>query len=304
VTDSSACVQWREALPWYTAGTLSAEVRAAVERHLASCPDCVRELAVWRALARSVQVEGRGVEPTLSFAASWEGLSVRLPASVGWSAAPRGAVWSNLAMAVGHLWQVIPAQARLLRRSVWIASAMAIVLAILYAATLPSHVGEQDVLAFALPLIAGTGVAFLYGPEIDPSLELALATPTSARAILFGRFALLFMYDALLALAGTTLLSVLHGDEFWALTLVWLGPTLLLSTISLALSLLLSPVVASGGAALLWLSRIAHFDNGLTLRITPAAFWSTTPQVLVISVVLLVLAVLYVPRQVRLVREE
>ncbi len=319
MTESSACAHCREALPWYAAGTASDAERASVELHLAACADCVHALAEWRALAGSVQTEGRGVEPALSFSASWERLSARLPTPAAapaatptaaivrrhFSAAPAAAaLWPSLTAVGGHLRQVVFAQARLLRPSVWIASGLAIALATLYALVLESHAGEQDVLALALPLIAATGIAFLYGPENDPGLELALATPTSARAVLVGRFALLFTYDALLALAGTVVLALVRGDGLWALTLVWLGPMALLSTVSLALSLVLSPAVAVGGALVLWLARTVRFDHGIALRITPEAFWHTTPQILAVSLVLLVFAILYVPRQERLAREE
>jgi hypothetical protein len=212
--------------------------------------------------------------------------------------------FSAATTAARHLRQVVPAQARLLRRSVWIASGLAIALATLYALALQSRAGEQDVLALALPWIAATGIAFLYGPENDPGLELALATPTSARAVVAGRFALLFLYDALLALAGTVVLALVRGDGLWALTLVWLGPMALLSTVSLVLSVLLSPAVALGGAAALGFARTLRLDHGLTLRLSPEAFWHTTPQILAVSLVLLLIAVVYAPRHERLAREE
>lgn len=199
---------------------------------------------------------------------------------------------------------VLVAQARLLRPAVWIASAAAIVLAMLYALTLPRPIGEQDVLVFALPLIAATGVAFLYGPETDAGLELALATPTSPRVVLLGRFALLFGFDAALALAGTALLAGLRGEAIWALTLVWLGPMALLAVVSLALSIVLGPVAASGGAAALWLARAMHIDGGISLRLTPGAFWPTSPQMLALALGLLALAVYLVPRSERLSIEE
>jgi len=199
---------------------------------------------------------------------------------------------------------VLVAQARLLRPAVWIASAAAIVLAMVYALTLPRPIGEQDVLVFALPLIAATGVAFLYGPETDAGLELALATPTSPRTVLLGRFGLLFGFDAALALAGTALLAGLRGEAIWALTLVWLGPMALLAALSLALSIVLGPVAASGGAAALWLSRALHIDDGISLQHAPGAFWPTSPQMLALAFGLLALAVYLVPRSERLSVEQ
>jgi hypothetical protein len=190
----------------------------------------------------------------------------------------------------------------LLRPAVWIASALGVTLAVLYALTLPHSVGEQDVFAFALPLIAATGIAFLYGPDVDAGLEMALSTPTSPRLVLLGRFALLFSYDTALALAGTLALALLHHEGFAALASVWFGPMALLSTLSLALSLVLGPAVAVGAAAALWLSRMLTFGfgDGVALHISAATFWQTSPQILVLSLVLLALALLYVPRLERL----
>jgi hypothetical protein len=199
---------------------------------------------------------------------------------------------------------VLVAQARLLRPAVWIASAAAIVLAMVYALTLPRSIGEQDVLVFALPLIAVTGVAFLYGPETDAGLELALATPTSPRVVLLGRFGLLFGFDAALALAGTALLAGLRGDGWWALTLVWLGPMALLSAVSLALSVFLGPATAVGGAAALWLSRIVHFDGGISLQLAPSPFWLSSPLALALAVGMLAVVIYLAPRSERLSVEE
>jgi hypothetical protein len=199
-----------------------------------------------------------------------------------------------------HVVCVVAGQVALLRPAVWIASALGVALAVLYALTLPHSVGEQDVFAFALPLIAATGIAFLYGPDVDAGLEMALATPTSPRLVLLGRFALLFGYDTALALAGTLALALLHHEGFAALASVWFGPMALLSTLSLALSLVLGPAVAVGAAAALWLSRMLTFGDGVALHISAATFWQTSPQILVLSLVLLALALLYVPRLERL----
>lgn len=314
--DDSACDRCCDVLPEYAAGTLSPDDCAAVEDHLRACADCADALADWAALASAVNRASQVATPDLPFEASWNLLAARIapPLPDAVTAAPSLAPVGHPAdtamehsvsvlafVALGlHAARVTGAQVRLLRPAVWIASALGIALAILYALTLPRVVGELDVLAFALPLIAATGTAFLYGPDMDASLELALATPTSPRLVLLGRFTLLFGYDAALALAGTYLLSIARHDGFASLVSAWLGPMALLSTLSLALSLLLGPAVAVGGALALWLSRALHLDSGLSLHISASAFWLTTPQILVLSLALLAFAVLYVPRQERL----
>jgi hypothetical protein len=279
-------------------------------------------VAAWQRLARAVQRASDGVRPALSLPESWNLLAVRLSQRAPTAAAyaltsplPESAdqqqVWSmdalaTAALAAGsHILGVCGGQARLLRPVVWIGSALGIALAVLYALSLPRVVGEQDALAFTLPIIAATGIAFLYGPEVDAGLELAMATPTSARVVLAGRFALLVGYDIALALVGTLALSLVRHDAFAAPASVWLGPMVLLSALSLALSVALGSAVALAGAAALWLSRMLHIENGISLQITASAFGQTTPQILVMSLALLALTLLWVPHDERLrVRDE
>lgn len=317
---SGGCDLCRELLPWYVAGALTSPERDSIAQHLALCGDCAHELAALRGLAQVVVDEGQAAQPAITAAASWERFSVLLRETAQERVVPAGlaeiadavptispvlqklgrrSVVADLAAGGGHFGRVLAAQARLMRAGMWIASALGIALAALYAALVP-YVNAGNVLTFALPLIAASGAAFLYGPENDPSLELALGTPTSARAVLFGRFLLLFGYDAGLALVATALVAASRGENSWLLVSLWFGPMALLSTVSLALSLLVNPIVAGGLAAALWFSRLAHLDDGATLRLTPAMLWHTSPQILAISLALLLGALLAVPRQERL----
>jgi hypothetical protein len=226
-------------------------------------------------------------------------LAGSLPHGLAGSGRVGAAARMSMSWAV-HVWCVARAQAGVLRRAIWLASALAIALAILYAALLPGIAGELDVLTFALPLIAGVGTAFLYGPETDAGLELALAAPTSPRIVLLSRFLLLFSYDAGLALAGTLLLAALRGQGLWVLAVAWIGPMALLATVSLAVSVLLGPVVAMGATGVLWGSRIVHLGAGVSLQMTPGAFLPTSPGMLGVSLALLLLAAFFVSRRERL----
>ena len=205
--------------------------------------------------------------------------------------------------ALGHMWRVLVSQWRLLRRSVWLASALATALAIMYALALGNRAREIDVITFALPLIAATGTAFLYGPENDPGLELALATPTSMRLVLLGRFALLFGFDGAAALLGTALLVAVRGEGYWGLTSLWVGPMLLLAAASLVLSLIFGPLVAAAAAAGLWVGRYIRLGDGPSLHLTSPALWQTSPLTLGIACGLLVIALLLVPHIERLAGE-
>lgn len=305
MTGADSCAACRGLLPQYAAGSATSDERYAVERHAAGCAACAQELTAWNMVAAVSRASAAAAHPVLPLETSWDALAARLPPHqvpqvermerIAMPAEARGVV-----PALSHVAQVAFRQARVLRTAIWIASALGIALAVLYALTLPRVVGEQDVLAFALPLIAATGVAFLYGPEVDVGLELALAAPTSPRLVLLSRFALLFGYDATLALGGTLALAWLRHDTFATLVAVWLGPMALVATLSLALSLLLGPAVAVAGAASLWLSQALRVGDGVSLHITAGPFWPTTPWTLVGSLALLAAALFVVPFQERL----
>ncbi|HEV8191153.1 MAG TPA: zf-HC2 domain-containing protein [Ktedonobacterales bacterium] len=295
-------------LPEYVTGRLEAPSAARLRDHLATCAACAEELRVWQHIA-DAELQAVALMPVPS-AMVLAGVLARIdassPAATTAGALPEAhaAVFANGRAALAHLWQVLGAQRRMLRPGVWIASAAGIVLAVLYGVVVPGQEVEQDILAFALPLIAAAGMAFLYGPENDPALELSLATPTSARSVLCARFALLFGYDTALALLGTLVLTMLNGGGFWPLAAVWLGPMALLSSLSLALSLVFGPLAALGASAALWLSRAIDLADGLRLHVTPASFWQTTPPVLAAALLLLVFALLVAPRLERLPGQE
>lgn len=295
-------------LPEYGSGRLSPPLAARVRDHLATCEACAAELQVWRRIAEAeLQIAALAPAPSATvLAGALACIGAEAPAMAAPLATPeaRRSVFAASWAALAHLWRVLGGQRRMLRPSVWIASAAAIALAVAYGVIVPGQEVEQDILAFALPLIAAAGMAFLYGPDNDPALELALATPTSARSVLFARFALLLGYDTALALLGTLALATLHGDGFWPLALVWLGPMALLSALSLALSLIFGPLTAVGVSAALWLSRALDLKDGLHVQVTPASFWQTTPPVLATALVLLILALLIAPRLERLPGQE
>jgi len=282
----------RDLLPEYLAGALDAETGQAVRKHLQTCHPCAAELRAWEQIGAVEHAHALETPiPSLALLGEvWRRIDME-PAQL---AEPRARPFARPG---AYLWNVLSSQARLLRRSVWLASALGIVLATLLAASLSAEVGREGVLTIALPLIAAAGVAFLYGPENDPGLEIALATPTSARLVLLSRFGLLFAFDVGLALLGTLALSLARGESLWGLALVWLGPMTLLATISLALSLFTGPVVAALGAGLAWLASALRFDAGPALRFPPEALARMTPGILAFSVMALLIAMLAVSRR-------
>src|SRR5262249_31085419 len=147
-------------LPDYLAGALDAPTQRAIREHARTCAACAGELHAWEQISA---VERRRAQeapvPSLDLLGGiWSRIDTE-PAVNFTEARPRPGA---------YLWNVIASQARLLRRSVWAASALGIALATLLAASLSAEVGREGVLTIALPVIAAAGVAFLYGPENDP----------------------------------------------------------------------------------------------------------------------------------------
>jgi hypothetical protein len=150
-------------------------------------------------------------------------------------------------------------------------------------------------------------MTLIYGPEIDPSLEVALATPTSPRLILLARLTLVSGYDLLLTLVATAgLVPLGRGGFASTLSFEWLGPMLFLSALALILSLRLGPTVAASMALILWMVRVFVASgaglgvlNGQETSLIVQA-WSTNAVTLAGAAILTALAVGSITRQERL----
>lgn len=84
-------------------------------------------------------------------------------------------------------------------------------------------------IALLAPALAGVGIAFAYGPGVDPAWELSCSMVVSERLVLLTRVAAVFAANALLGLIA----SLIVGDVV-ALTLHWLVPMAMLSALGLA----------------------------------------------------------------------
>jgi hypothetical protein len=224
----------------YAAGTLTSSDASGVAEHLRSCSLCTAELAQWSAVRQAARTALPAVVPDR-----------RLPATVQQRLTPVLSPW-----APSHLGALVRAQAPLVRQQLWAASALVIGLGV---ATLLLGRGGVGALNLLAPMVAAAGIAFLYGPEHDPSLEVALSTPTSPRLILLARLTLVFGYDLALCLlaSGALALAGQAPAGIWQLILQWLGPMLLLAAISLWLSQRLGPLPATFVPLTLWAVNVA-----------------------------------------------
>ena len=141
---------------------------------------------------------------------------------------------------------ILCSQAPLVRREIWLTSALVMALGYLVTVVASAQYPTSGVIEVIAPLVAAAGVAMIYGPEHDPALELSLATPTSPRQVLLARLALVFSYDLVLALAATLgLRRVMPAAP--------LGPMAFLSALALVLSLCIGASNAVTVAMVLWL---------------------------------------------------
>lgn len=284
-------------LPAYLNGTLDARDGYRVRRHLAVCEPCRMELTSWEAF-RNVARSAIAATPAPSPA-----IFTHILAAIDTSPSPVAIVQHSarpvMLRDVTVLWRIMLRQPWLIHRAIWVASTLAMIFTTLYAAALWTP-NTPSALAIFLPTIAAGGMAFLYGPEANPALELELATPTSPRVTLLCRVVLLLSYDLALALGATAVVAALHGQSPIALITTWLGPLALLSAGSLLASLICGPIIAATGAFAVWFAQFSHLDATFAVRLTSAPFWQTNPLTLSIAAFLLFLALFYAPKQGRL----
>jgi hypothetical protein len=272
------------ALAEYASGALAAPERNVVETHLIACPSCRTALLGWTAVAAATAAPV-GAPPS--------------PASVV------GAVLTRAALAppappvrkrgIRFAAQLLRAELRLVRPSVWLASMLVMACAVAAVAVGDRSAGAT-VLSLAAPLVAIAGVAGVYGPQRDPAFEALAITATSPRLVLLARVTLIFGYDLALAVAASAVLQ-LAAPQVGLVDLVvaWLGPMTLLSALSLVLAMWIGPNVSVAVATALWLLRVATVsvpelsEGWLAARMQQ--IWATSPGTVAVTLALLAAAV-------------
>lgn len=288
-------------LPAYINNTLDEKEERAVERHLDGCAVCEAELASWKAVSEASTLASQNV-PDPSAAILTGALAEIELQEEEVPAAGSSSITSRLSLA----WQLLRGQLPLVRREIWIASPLTMAVGCIVALMTMTPNGAGLTLAIFAPMVAALGVAFVYGPENDPSLEVTLSTPTSPRLVLLARLTLVYAYDLALALLATGVLAVAKsGTSLWPLISLWIGPMLFLSALALVLSLLLGATTAAFAATGLWVSRIVALSD---VTVAPTSrtselievFWLSNTMLLALAAIMLVTAFLYTYRTERL----
>ncbi len=285
---------YEDRLPLYAAGQLEALERVEMEQHLQACADCRADLELWRAVGSEVAIRSSQIS-------SPPGLAERALARLH---AP-----SPLNRALLRATSLLRAQAYLVRREMWPASAilMAISTVVTYL------LGKTEVVHFIAPLVAAASLAAIYGPEHDPASELTLATPTSPWKVLLARLTLVHAYNLFLALMASLFLLLLIPPELLGrLILGWLGPMTFLSALALLLSLWIGTGNSIAIAYGLWLVQFPNYGLAVEASKTPAwmqflaayrQFWGSSLLLIGLGILLLVIALWTVgwsaPRQIR-----
>jgi hypothetical protein len=238
-----------EQLLLYAAGRLGDTERAAFETHLAGCPECRAGLRLWQPVAEEIAAADGAVAAPAGLAESALGEIRRRPA-------PQPALFRAAGL--------LRAQALLVQRELWPASAAVMALGVIVVWVS----GHSEFLYFLAPLLSAASLGGLFGPAQDPAHELALSTPTSAWKILLARLSLVSAYNAALALAALLLLlPLVPPGPLGALALGLLAPMAFLSASALLLSLWIGTGNAVVAAYALWLLQYANFQtlNGWTV---------------------------------------
>lgn len=304
-----------ELLPAYVGRTLDPRGRRHAELHLRGCAACRAQLASWEAVAEATVASAERMPSPSQHV--MEGVWARIER--GETAAPvdrpaasetlPGNVSTKVLTRLSLAWQLLRGQLPLVSRGIWTASGLTMAVGLLFALLITDAAASNSVLAILAPVIAAVGVAFVYGPENDPSLEVALSTQTSPRSVLLARLTLVYGYDLALALLATAVLALAGADAgVWGLISLWIGPMLFLSALTLVLSLLFGSAPALLVAMALWGVRLAAATNSGPAEPawaqTVETLWRANAALLPLAALLLTAALLLAPYRSSLAREQ
>jgi hypothetical protein len=104
--------------------------------------------------------------------------------------------------------------------------------ALVFAAGAVATIGTgKPWVALLAPAIAGAGVAYAYGPGVDPAYELSMSMAVSDRMVLLARVLAIFVVDSALGLAASAFSATAAGVAFG-----WLIPMTAVSGLALVVA--------------------------------------------------------------------
>lgn len=110
----------------------------------------------------------------------------------------------------------------------------------------------QPLVWLVAPAIAATGIAFAYGPGVDPAWELSASAAVSDRMVLLTRTVTVFALNAALGLAAST-----ASGAVASLTFGWLLPMTAMCALALAVAVWArSAIVGAGAGVAAWVITV------------------------------------------------
>ena len=222
----------RELADRYAGGQVTDVLAASVEQHLIACASCRALLA----------------EPGRTDALRMDRVWAEIVETVE---APK----VGLVERVLRLLRVSDSTARLVAttpslRGAWLTG----VAALLVLAFLASHASRHGTIVFVAlaPVLPVLGVALAFGPQLDPTLEIAAASPYSLVRLLAARTAFV-VASTMLPAAGLALF--VPGQEW--LTVGWLLPSLAMCSVVLATAHRVEPHTSALTMSAAWIGLTA-----------------------------------------------
>jgi hypothetical protein len=114
---------------------------------------------------------------------------------------------------------------------------------------------DQPLVWLIAPAVAAVGIAYAYGPGIDPAWELASSCAVSDRLVLLTRAVVVFAVNAVLGMAASLVtIGTTAGAHTAELTFGWLIPMTAVCALTLAVAVVVkSAAVGAGAGVAAWI---------------------------------------------------
>lgn len=263
------------------------------DEHLRGCADCRQRVAAMRTLVGAGRVVASESAADLQVP-SFELVRSALPTANATAPdpAPRRSPVETLRLVAA----LVTAQLRLLPGALGPVSALGFAAAVGLALALPEGGLGRHVFGALVVLVVLTGVLATSSTNRDPRTESLFALPISPPTVFACRVVGVLGIELVIATVCSAGLRLFGGaDDLPALLASWFGQALLTAGIALVFAVGRSPalgVLAGGLAWVLGSTSSVPAASGLPLHSAVSALWSTSPLVLALGLVLLVIAVL------------